>query len=332
MTKIEYCCIRCGYTTPLKKNMRIHFYRKKRPCPASNHDIELTDEVKEYILTNRVYHLQIQKSDTIIINTYHQINNIVEKMDVLDKITKYNEYKNIEMVDFEDRIEETYRVHAKKLEYDRYSSFELTLQNLMEIIDTLTTFTDIDRFNVIYDRIPNKLKIFHSGEWCCSLLDVGIKDIIMKIKECYLDFYECYLIRKINSPGCNAVYKSRMTELIDEYYKFLACFDIVPFVQGKNNNEIMYPPDNPQHHAKVEFHQADMYSIEDQFMARYNKMRTMMMASDLKKIKKDVQEIIKKNTSCSIIDLNKKMMEIIQMDEEFKKQVIMNITMFTNSS
>lgn len=333
MTKnIDYCCIRCGYTTPFKKNMRIHFYKKKKPCPASHNDIELTDDIKVYILANRVYHIPSTNKDTIIINAYQQINNIVEKMDVVDKITKYNEYRNMELIDFEDRIEETYRAQAKKLEYGRFNTFELSMQNIMEIIDTLTTFTDIDRFNVIYDKIPNKLKIFHSGEWCCSLLDIGIKDFVMKIKECYLDFYECYLIRKINSTSCNAVCRSRLAELVDEYYKFLICFDIPPFIQGKNNNEVMYPPDDPLHHKRVDPSDAEMYTIEEQFMARYNRAKTNMMASDLKKIKKDVHEIIKKNTSCSVIDLNKKMMEIIQMDEDFKKQVIIDMTMFTSSS
>jgi hypothetical protein len=50
-----YVCVRCGMTSKDKRDMRIHFYNRKNTCPALVNDIELTDEVKEYILLNRTY-------------------------------------------------------------------------------------------------------------------------------------------------------------------------------------------------------------------------------------------------------------------------------------
>jgi hypothetical protein len=51
---IPYKCIRCDYTTKDKRNMRNHFNRQK-PCPGKKNDIELTEFIKEKILSNRIY-------------------------------------------------------------------------------------------------------------------------------------------------------------------------------------------------------------------------------------------------------------------------------------
>lgn len=53
--KQPFVCISCGYEAHHKSSMWNHFYRKKKPCPKLNTDIILTDNIKEYILHNRVY-------------------------------------------------------------------------------------------------------------------------------------------------------------------------------------------------------------------------------------------------------------------------------------
>jgi hypothetical protein len=50
-----YTCPRCGYDTHSKSGMRNHLYKKLKACPAIREQLQLTDEVKEYILDNRVY-------------------------------------------------------------------------------------------------------------------------------------------------------------------------------------------------------------------------------------------------------------------------------------
>ena len=58
--KIPYCCIRCGYTTSQKPDIKKHLYDLKKPCPAIVNKIELTDEIKQDIIDNRVHHLKIE--------------------------------------------------------------------------------------------------------------------------------------------------------------------------------------------------------------------------------------------------------------------------------
>ncbi len=50
-----YTCISCGHTTEYRNDMRRHFYKRKKQCPMTLTHVVLTDEIKEYILANRVY-------------------------------------------------------------------------------------------------------------------------------------------------------------------------------------------------------------------------------------------------------------------------------------
>lgn len=54
MKNPNYECARCKYKTDHKYDMVKHFQRIKM-CPATKKDIELTNEIKQYILDNRVY-------------------------------------------------------------------------------------------------------------------------------------------------------------------------------------------------------------------------------------------------------------------------------------
>lgn len=55
--KQPYVCICCGYSVFLKSDMRKHLYKKNKPCPKSVNNIDLTDEIRDFILENRVYHI-----------------------------------------------------------------------------------------------------------------------------------------------------------------------------------------------------------------------------------------------------------------------------------
>jgi 5-methylcytosine-specific restriction endonuclease McrA len=53
--KHPYTCPRCEYNTSKKSDIHKHFYVLKKTCPAIKQDIELTDNIKQYILDNRIY-------------------------------------------------------------------------------------------------------------------------------------------------------------------------------------------------------------------------------------------------------------------------------------
>jgi len=52
----DYACPRCGYTTPAKSRMRLHLFSRSKPCPTIVEAIDLTPDIKQHILDNRIYH------------------------------------------------------------------------------------------------------------------------------------------------------------------------------------------------------------------------------------------------------------------------------------
>ncbi len=57
MKQLPYECICCGFRTPRKHCMKRHLYDRQSTCPQSVNPIEMTDEIRECIMKNRVYHL-----------------------------------------------------------------------------------------------------------------------------------------------------------------------------------------------------------------------------------------------------------------------------------
>lgn len=304
--------------------MKKHLYDLKKPCSATLKDIELSDEQKEKILRDRILQPpqapapMVQNNHTLnqVINNYNQINNLICKMDPIEKISRYTEYKSLELMDFEDKIEEHYCLEVRRLDHGKMKHFEMDRNTLLAVIDTITTIQDIDKLNIIYDEVPNKIKVFTCGEWRSSLLDAGIQEMVAKIKGCYLDFYECYLLRKFYDVGSAPQTKAHIKELIEDYYRFIGCFDILPYVKGKCDNEVLYRADDPRYHARGD------YDIEEHWYPCYKRIKAVLMMSEVKNVKKEVADIVKKNTKANVIELNRKMMEVIQMDEEFKNDIL----------
>lgn len=53
--KQPYTCPCCGYETRNKSHMQIHLFDLKKPCPQLVRKLELTDEIKQHIMRNRIY-------------------------------------------------------------------------------------------------------------------------------------------------------------------------------------------------------------------------------------------------------------------------------------
>jgi hypothetical protein len=249
-------------------------------------------------------------------------------MDVIEKLTKYIEYKKIELSDFEDRVDATYHRNVRRLENDSFKmQFQLKLTDLLEIVDAVSKLCNgLEDFNIMYDEKFNKLRIFSYGEWRSLLLDSGIKEMIETIQKCYLDTYECYLIRKMKQDGIDAFNKNVLYEHLMEYYKFLGCFDVTPFVDNKNDYEILYTSDDEKHHTRVDSSDYHKFSIQEEYKTLYVSLKNKNTATDVNKTRRDVKDIVKRNTKSNIIELNKKMVELFQMDEQFKNMLLSNIS------
>lgn len=314
--KSEYTCPRCGYKTYYKSHIRDHFFEKKKPCATSSQMIELTEDIKNHVLSFRVYHVPKQSVTTHqqTINNYNIMQNVLSRMDVVDKINKYIQYKNIDMIDFEDKIEDKYSIPALKLDNHKYNNFSLEKDDFLNIVDTLTTIVDVNDCNVVYHDLLKKIFVREDGRWVDMLLDRGEDYIINKIQVSYLDSYEAYLIRRMFNNNEQCFLRQQAKEHILNYYKFISCFNCEPYVKNKSDQTLL---NNDDHN--------ETYDIEEELQRMYNSIQKQIRLFESNKIRRDVVNIIKRNTKKSIVELNRKMMELFQMDEEFKKRILSEI-------
>jgi hypothetical protein len=312
--------------------MNAHFNRKTH-CPHLEDDVFLTDEIKEYVLQNRIYKKpqaetpvapppapeqpQIVNHNTTnqIINNIQYINNYVNNMDLMDKLLTYKNYLDIKTMDFDDVVVHMYRNEIKKMERTPTCIDFMTKYDIKETIDNVSTMHDNSVEFFCITQEGTKLKIFLNGQWETFLLEKGIKKIIEIIREQFFDNYEKYIIRKYKNskyPQLKQEYKDR----IEEYYSFIKCFDIMPFVKDNDDSDIF---------------EMDYCDREycDEFMDIYTKLE--VPASHSAKIKKEITNIIKQNCKQNVSELNKIVASLIHMDDEFKN-ILLNHQLRIGSS
>ena len=319
-----YTCTRCNYQSKHKVDMRRHLYTRKKDCPALLHNIELTDDIKIFILQNRVYvppqpntspSDSEQKTINQTINNFNTMNNFVSNMDVIDKLSKLVTHTKQLHIGYQDNIRIKYEDDAMYLRNPknlRVESVAMKPDDLMVIIDSVTKvsqgLSDSVEINVLYDNKSKKIRLYQDGVWDDTIVSIGLKKLVQSIQETYLDEYEQYLIIKSRSDKTHFTTKSLIKELIADYYKFISAFELHPFVKDKSNNHFR-------------FGSSTEYDIEEEFMAIYTKGIDSMSVSEFRKIQKDVLDIIKGNTRRNIEELNKKVINLIQIDDAFKESM-----------
>lgn len=315
-----YTCPSCGYQTNQKTGMRKHLYVKKLHCPNTENIIELTDEIKEHILKHRVYKIPVTQAPTIINNNqnifnYNNVNNFINNMDPKEKLQHLHTHKQIEPIDLDMKIFQTFG--KKYIEYKNDATEEyLGTDDLMDIVDRVCESSDeaCSDFAIMYDTILNKINIRTDGEWESMLRDKGVKKVMHAIQKEYLDKYECFLIRKITSFKDRIPKEAQsITEKLKDYYSFIGCFDLYPFVKDANDHNVL---NNEKYNSFV---------IKEHYMKEYDKLVKDLTKSQINKAKQDVQDILKRNTKRNIDDLNTKVMDLLRIDQDFKDTIVQKL-------
>lgn len=305
--KPPYTCVRCGLTTTNKDNMRRHLYVKKVPCQGCMNNIELCEDIKQYILNNRIYCMPVQP----VINN-HIINNYILCTDFIDKIQKYSQYTQNMLTSIDDKLDNQYRSNVTRLTNDAYRHpFELNTDKLFEVIDEISNTSKVNDINLYYDSKSDKVHIY-AGEWEERMSYCGMKRIINIIQSCYWNAYEIYLLRRIETVDMSLA-TQRCIELLEEYYKFIGCFEIYPYCKDKHKNEIMYNQGDPMFDVYT-----NDYALSDRFFKKYKQVTEKTSQSDVNAIKRRFIKILRCNTKKNIDKLNKSILELFHMDEGFK--------------
>jgi len=310
-------CPRCSYETKEKGSMRRHFYIKKEVCPASTHDIELTDEIKEYVLKNRHYPIPKETTLTQIINNNQMINNYIGNMDTFAKLNHVLKYKQMEIQDFDEKIEEHFE---PKLPYLNNIKREIVFEkfNFFDMLHDMITakHPSMKDFNFFYDKDQERVKLYQGDKWCEYSKEEAAMYLIDILVSNYLDYYEMYLIRKAIS--CNLQQKSTIQESIENYYRFTSAFGIKPFVQGKTDSQILYNSCEYQEEQDP----IASHRLVDHYSSVYLRCKNEVKESQKKELFKSVIDMFKTSTKTNILELNKLVMELISVNKEFKEAIM----------
>jgi len=323
-TKPNYTCPRCGFETKRKPDIRRHF-NNMNSCPGCVNAIVLTDEIKQAVLENRIYHVEKQPSQQQVINNvvynYNTFNSIIMKMDPIEKVTNLMRHKNLPVLDFEESVETS--LEDKVSEFSEHHDTSLPCQGItldqngiLDIIDKITSFSNVDHMNIVYDEVPDKIKVFQHGEWKPYIFEAGVDMIISTLKSFYLDYYEIYLIRRYQATF-NLFEKQCIKEQLEEYYKFIASFDMEPFVKGCRDGILLE-------------NSSKSYSLEERFHPMYTKIKDEIRHTYVTSTKRRVLQLIKKNNKANILELNRQLMDLIRVDEVFKNEILNQISIFQN--
>lgn len=326
--KPPYTCIRCGYECQLKPDMRKHLLARKTPCQKLANDIELTGDVKTYILEHRVYRIppkpesERPTSITQNINFYNTMNNFVSNIDTMKKLQDYVQYKNIALIPFEDSVEKKYEKTKEKLEHGQ-GLHTITHDDILDIVDSITKSKEpsMEDFNVIYDSQLNKIMLYETGDWKEMFLTTGCKTIIRTVQEYLWDAYECHLIRKVERNHMKPYEKQHIRELLEEYYTFLGCMDVDPYVKGKPDNQIMYNSDHEQYWKECKYTDIHGHDIADRYFKIYTNIKENITNKKRETVKNELVDLVKRNTKKNVADLNKLVMSLINIDPDYQKQL-----------
>ncbi len=330
MIKVNYECIRCGYSATHKGCMQKHLFAKKKPCSALENDIELTDYIKNYILKNQRYTLPKEKKEKTIqqiitnnIQNNNTMNNYIKNMDSLDKIKKYINYNDIDLLSIEDDMENTFSARVKKLEGNKFKfGYDIDENRLFDIIEEICKIRrgDFKKLNIVYDEKMKELNLFKSGSWETLILERGLREIVSLLQDYFLNYYEKYLVMKIYNE-VNEQEKMKYREDLERHYKLLGCFDLPPYIKDKNDLEILEKYYKEDVNIFDDKDEKDKFILEEKYLKIYNKVVDDTKKSEINKTKKNIIEILKNSSKRNMKELNTKVIELLNIDEEFQQSL-----------
>jgi hypothetical protein len=307
--------------------MRDHL-TKKKPCPGVKDTLVLTGDIKEQILTNRVYHKPVEKkvANNIITNynQYNNINNIVASMDAMDKLQHYMSFTGQALVEFETTVENKFKKASHKLDHssldDRYFFKEDRLLQMVGSVSEPSKHEDdtISSHNIIYDNKLKELKIY-DGEWEVMSLDSGTKHYLERIQRNFLDSYERYLIRSMKSTR-QGQDKAIFRDMLERYFAFIGCFELDPYCQDANDDQIMRPVSSSEDEETDDdwFRSSPSMTLSEEFYPLFQRIVKTLTKTHVNKMVRSVQDMIKRNSAKNVAVLNKQITKLFHMDETFR--------------
>jgi hypothetical protein len=304
---ITYQCPRCGYENSLRSKIKRHLYDNKTICPISLNDIELTTEIREYVLKNHRY---IEKNQVVQkVTNFNILNNFINQLDFDQKLSYLLTYQNKNLNDFGDQLENSLEKRRKRLRDNSYRTpYTLDESDYVTRVDHHM----LDNLNVLFDKKLKRLKIYQDKQWSSYLEETGITELISLIKSYYLDDYELYLIRNLHCEDSKISNRHSLKEHLEIYYHFLAVFNLPISVFGLTDEEILG-------HRLLENND---YFLDETYTKLYGELKKKIKSADRIRYQKKMVKIVKENSIHNMVELNKALVELLEISDEFKQQLL----------
>lgn len=256
-----------------------------------------------------------------LIKNYNFNQNIVIKMDTIDKFNCVLDYQNKQRLGITDRLETHFERQINFMK-DQNNHFDHTLNKdaLLECVNIATSIHACpENHNIEYDKTSKKIKIYNDDEWISYLEGSGVNRVIELLRLNYLDDYECYLLKKIHDIKCRL--KRIMIERLDVYYKFLCAFEMAPYCEEKTDTEIIG--------FQVKEYQS--YWVQDYAMKSYISMKKTIKQSEKRELRNTVLNVIKSNTKSNIKEIDEILIKLLNIDMEFKDYLVPKVLQSSDS-
>lgn len=290
--------------------MRRHLTTLKHPCPPTCLKIDLTDEIKETVLTDRFYKPPALPTITQTINNNQTINNYIAGLDVITKLHELTAFKQKPLLDFETKVEELYEDNVQRFQNDAFKGpVRYEKHHFMDMIHEVarSKSKDMDDLSVFYNRDDDRL-YFAAGEgrWDDYMSDPGLRYLIDTVVSYNLEQYEAYLIRKLETRASFGEFKSSL----EDYYAFIAAFAIDPWARHKSDADIL---GSRSHEG---------FDIAGRYVTLYARVREDLTDVQRKTTVRSVMDVIKTASKTNIRELNKRIMGILNIDDGFKQAML----------
>lgn len=244
-------------------------------------------------------------------NNYNLIQNMVVKIDTLDKLKYLLDYNNKCLVSFDDSIENMFQKHLTYLRDNARGDHSMPENQLLQCVDHITRNNgEFTNFNVEYCKKEQRIKIFNDGEWTTYLECSGIEKVVEYLLLNYLNDYELYLLTKIHEAMCSS--KILMEERLNIYYKFLSIFDILPHADGRSDQLLV----------GRSLKEGNPYYISDFGMKLYFEQKKKLSQREKRETRKQILMIIKTNSEANVKDLNLALIKLLVIDSEYKEKIL----------
>ena len=309
--KPSYLCPSCGYNTDHKSCMRKHFQLKKHCCMIMHPITVLTDEIKAFVLDNRVY-TPPAPVDIKTANQYNtQILVMVKDMDTLDKLEMT--FKDTNIMNADDKILTSYSDKLDLYQADFEEIKRGHILNMGDISNILRDFCgskrdDLSDLILIYDPSSKTVLVKQNklSEWEAMDMEASIFFVISTLHENYLHEYERYMLRCHKSTS-HPKEKQEFEEHIIKYYRFIAAFELQPYCFEKTDDDI-YNNERSTH------------DCEELFYPKFRKIRDSITQAEKKEWFRKMKVIVKENSKLSMFKLNKAVLKIVQIEDVRKSK------------